>query len=331
MNARENLLRAIRHENPDWVPGYWEAVATIGPPVVERPAGEGHDAFGVHWSYEQAAEGGTYPTHDGHTIRDLARWREQLTVPDVDGLDWSATARAAQGIDRSEHVVQGFVEMGLFERSYLLLGMEAALEAYLIETDAMADLIGAIADYKIALIERLDDEADLDMLWYGDDWGTQDNVFLPVDVWRKTIGLHTRRIYECAQRRGILVNQHSCGWVEPLLDDMVEMGAAMWNPCQPCNDLAALKKRHAGRIAFYGGIDSQFVLARPGVKPGEVRQEVRRRIDEMAWGGGGYVACPSHGVPYKPEILDAMNDEIRTYGREFQRQRNAAITGQVSS
>lgn len=59
-----------------------------------------------------------------------------------------------------------------------------------------------------------------------------------------------------------------------------------------------------------------FVLARPGVTPGEVRSEVRRRVDEMAT-GGGYIAAPSHGVPYKPEIIHAMNDEINKYGRSF--------------
>lgn len=99
-----------------------------------------------------------------------------------------------------------------------------------------------------------------------------------------------------------------------MFGDIVEMGANVWNPCQPCNDLAGLKKRFAGRIAFCGGIDSQFVLDRPGVTVAEVRAEVRRRIDEMA-AGGGYIAGPSHGVPYTPEIIAAMNDEIESYGK----------------
>jgi hypothetical protein len=47
----------------------------------------------------------------------------------------------------------------------------------------------------------------------------------------------------------------------------------------------------------------------------EVRAEVRERIDEMAL-GGGYIAAPSHGVPYDPAPIEAMNDEIETYGRQ---------------
>jgi uroporphyrinogen decarboxylase len=94
---------------------------------------------------------------------------------------------------------------------------------------------------------------------------------------------------------------------------MVDMGAQMWNPCQPCNDLARLKRAYGPRIVFCGGIDSQFVLGRPGVTAEEVRAEVRRRIDELA-DGGGYIAAPSHSVPYDPELLQAMNDEIARYG-----------------
>ena len=92
---------------------------------------------------------------------------------------------------------------------------------------------------------------------------------------------------------GILVNQHSCGKIEAIFGDIVGMGADMWNPCQPCNDLAALKREYGERIAFFGGLDSQFVLDRPGTTPDDIRREVRRRIDELA-SGGGYIAAPSH-------------------------------------
>jgi hypothetical protein len=314
MQAKENLLRVIRHDGPEWVPCGMETVVTIGPPVVERPNAAGHDAFGVQWSFEAGAEGGTFPTHGGHTITDLRRWREQLTLPDLDALDWSAARERAGEVDRGSHLVQAFVEMGLFERSYLLLGMEAALMAYLGEPDLMAELVGAIADYKTGLIERMDDDLDLDILWYGDDWGTQDRLFVPPDTWRAVLLPHTQRIYDCAKRRGILVNQHSCGRIEAVFADMVDMGADIWNPCQPCNDLADLKRRFGGRIAFCGGIDSQFVLNRPGVTTAEVRAEVRLRIDQLA-AGGGYIAAPSHSVPYDPEIVAAMQDEIATHGR----------------
>ena len=313
---KENLLRVIHHDGPEWVPKGMESVVSIGSPVVERPSAAGYDAFGVRWSYEEGAEGGTFPTHDGHTIRDLSRWREEITIPDVDALDWATVAARAAEIDRDAHLVSGFVEMGLFERSYLLLGMREALIAYAAQPDLMSELLGAVADFKIAVIERFDDAAGLDLVWYGDDWGTQDRLFMRPDTWRATIKPHTQRIYDCMKRRGILIEQHSCGLIENVFGDMVEMGADIYNPCQPCNDLAALKRAYGGRIAFCGGIDSQFVLHRPGATAAEVRAEVRRRIDELA-AGGGYIAAPSHSVPYNPVLIEAMDNEIATYGRRY--------------
>jgi uroporphyrinogen-III decarboxylase len=282
--------------------------------VIERPDRADRDAFGVLWAYEEGAEGGTFPAHDGHTITDLAQWRQQITTPDVDAMDWAGLAKTAAGIDRDKSLALGFVEMGLFERSYLLLGMEEALMAYMTQPELMCDLLAALADYKIRLIERFHEVARLDIIWYGDDWGNQRSLFVPPATWRRVIRPHTQRIYDCAKGMGILIDQHSCGKIDEIFGDLVEMGATCWNPCQPCNDLAGLKSKYGGRIAFSGGIDSQFVLHRPGVTPADVRAEVRKRIDEMA-AGGGYIATPSHSVPYNKAIVEAMEDEIRTYGR----------------
>lgn len=314
MNAKENLLRAIRHDGPQWVPNGMEAVVMIGAPVIERPWCADKDAFGVLWALEEGAQGGTFPAHGGHPVTKLGDWREQAPMPDVEQLDWEVVRMQANPVNRTESLVCGFVEMGLFERSYLLLGMEEALMAYVSEPDVMMELVSAVADYKIRLIERFDDVADLDMVWYGDDWGTQNGLFLPPDTWRRIIRPHTQRIYDCMKARGIIINQHSCGKIDDIFPDLVAMGADIWNPCQPCNDLASFKKRFAGKIAFCGGIDSQFVLDKPNVTTGEVRAEVRKRIDELA-AGGGYIAGPSHGVPYKKELIDAMNDEIAVYGK----------------
>ena len=74
LSPKENLLRAIHHDNPEWVPNGLESVVMLRPPVVERPRTAGFDSFGVRWEHNDAAEGGTYPAHDGRTITDIARW-----------------------------------------------------------------------------------------------------------------------------------------------------------------------------------------------------------------------------------------------------------------
>lgn len=314
MTPKENFLRAIYRRSPEWVPNGYESVVTIHPPVDERPVKAGPDCFGCIWALEEEAEGGTFPDAHGAVLDSLENWREKLVVPDIDSLDWSETRRQAESVDRSRYLISVFVHMGLFERSYLLLGMENALVAYITQTDEMRALLHEIADYKIRLIERLYEETHMDMIWYGDDWGTQRNSFLPPDIWRKTVGAETKRIYDWLKAHGVFITQHSCGKIDSIFGDIVEMGAQMFNPCQPCNDLRGMKEKYGDRISFYGGIDSQFVLGRPGVTPEEVDAEVKLRMDEMK-GEGGYVAGPSQGVPYDPVIINAMNEAIKKYGR----------------
>jgi len=316
MLPKENLLRSIKRNNPDWVPNGMESQISIASPVVERPAEAGFDAFGVHWSMEVGAEGGTYPTVRGNTINDIEKWKEQIHIPDISKLDWTVIKEQVSKIDRENFLISGDVNMGLFERSYLLFGMEEALMLYLTEPDLMVEVITAIADYKIQLIKSFHEVAKLDIVCYGDDWGMQNNLFLSPDIWRKIIKPQTQRIYDCMKQLGIIINQHSCGKIESIFSDFVEMGPDIWNPCQPCNDLAMLKREFGSRISFCGGIDSQFILAKPGVTAEEVRNEVRKCIDEMAE-NGGYIAAPSQGVPYDEDILFAMNDEIYTYGRAY--------------
>ena len=96
MQAKENLLRVVHHDNPRWVPNGMEAVVTIGAPVVERPGQAGKDAFDVAWSLKAGAQGGTFPTPGGNTITDLMCRREQITVPNLDEIDWAPVKEALQ-------------------------------------------------------------------------------------------------------------------------------------------------------------------------------------------------------------------------------------------
>jgi len=314
MNPKENYLRAIRHGDPEWIPYEYEAVHMVTPPVCERPAHAGSDDFGCQWLLDDAP-GGTYPAVDRPVITDLARWKEQLKLPDVHAYDWSLTREAAAKVDRSQRLVMGFIEMGIFERLYLLLGMEEALMAFYTDENLIYDLAGAIADYKIEFLKKYQEEVHMDLLWYGDDWGTQSNLFISPEKWRKIIRPHTQRIYDCAKSLGIIINQHSCGKIDSIVGDLVEMGADMWNPCQPCNDLAGLKKAYGHTLCFMGGVDSQFVLDNPLSTAADVEAEVKRRIDEMGTPDGGYIIAPSHSVPYDPAKLEAMQRTIRQYGR----------------
>ncbi len=81
------------------------------------------------------------------------------------------------------------------------------------------------------------------------------------------------------------------------------------------DDTAELKRIFGDRLTFWGGgCDTQHVL--PHGTTEDVRREVRRRIADLA-PGGGFVFSPVHniqaGVP--PENIVAMYDELGQWDR----------------
>ena len=121
MTIKENYLRAIRNQSPDWVPKNGEAVKTIMPPICERPNSAGKDVFGCEWALNVKAEGGTYPAERNFVLTDITNWRKQVILPDVEAYDWKKAREEAEAIDRKKYLVGGFIEMGIFERIYLLI------------------------------------------------------------------------------------------------------------------------------------------------------------------------------------------------------------------
>jgi uroporphyrinogen decarboxylase len=95
------------------------------------------------------------------------------------------------------------------------------------------------------------------------------------------------------------------------------MGVDIINPIQVSAkdmDTARLKKEFGNEIVFWGGgCDTQNVL--PYGTPEDVREEVKRRVNDLA-PGGGFVFAQVHniqpGVP--PENIEAMFEAAREFG-----------------
>jgi uroporphyrinogen decarboxylase len=208
-------------------------------------------------------------------------------------------------------MLMGRVGETLFERAWMLMGMEGLMVAFYESPDRLKELFARVAAVRAKMVAR-HIAAGCEAVIFADDYGGQDGMLISPASWREFIKPHLAALYRQAKDAGLMVVQHSCGCNGPILGDLVEMGLDVWHPCQPTsNDLAALKQKFAGRLTFYGAINS-YVLDRGS--PDDVRAEVRLRIRQLA-AGGGFIAAPSHGVPYRQENLDAMADEVARAGR----------------
>ena len=225
------------------------ALALLAVPVRERPMfGSGYDVFGVHWTATKGVSHytiGQKPIYD-----DIEEWREQVRFPNIEKFEWDQMKAEAENVDRDEKLVGVVLYSGPFERATELTSFEDCLINLITDPENFADLIGAIADYKIAIIEKVWELAQPDIFLIHDDWGTMKSTFMSPALWRKVIRPHTQRIYDVIHAHGAVVVQHSCGAITPLVGDMVEMGADAWDGQPECNDYPALIEQYGDRIVF---------------------------------------------------------------------------------
>ncbi|MHC4284809.1 MAG: uroporphyrinogen decarboxylase family protein [Planctomycetota bacterium] len=95
------------------------------------------------------------------------------------------------------------------------------------------------------------------------------------------------------RQAGKYVIIHSCGKVDELFDDLIEIGLNCFNPFQPeVMDVFELMKRYKGRLAFHGGLSTQRILPYGSV------EDVKKKTADLleAGTGGGYVFAPAHAV-----------------------------------
>lgn len=158
----------------------------------------------------------------------------------------------------------------------------------------------------------------------GEDFGVQGGLLISPKMFRTMVKPILKDIYLTVKERladmgnyDCKLMMHSCGGIEPLIEDFIEMGVDVLDPVQTrakrMNALH-LKQTYGDRISFHGGIDTQGILPFGTVE--EVIEETKRKLECFA-PGGGYILCPTHNVlPDVPgKNVVAMVRTGREYGR----------------
>jgi uroporphyrinogen decarboxylase len=184
------------------------------------------------------------------------------------------------------------IGFALFERAWTLRGLENLYMDIVENPEFVHQLLEAIADYDIAQAKKAL-EHDIDAVYFGDDWGQQKGLLMGYDLWKEFIYPRLKRMYGAVKAAGRQVFIHSCGDVDELFPDLIELGVDVFNPFQPeVMDVAAIMNAYRGRLAFWGGISTQRTL--PHGSPADVRAEALRAV-EMGR-AGGYIFSPSHAL-----------------------------------
>jgi uroporphyrinogen decarboxylase len=157
---------------------------------------------------------------------------------------------------------------------------------------------------------------EIDVMFFADDLGAQHGLIVSRDLYLKYIKPRHRKFVQALRDLSpAIIAFHSCGSVADLIEDFIEIGVQCLNPVQTSAAgmvPAELKQKYGGRMAFWGGTDSQQTV--PRGTPDEVRRMVERLVEDLG-GGGGLVFANGHNIqPDVPvENVLAMFEHARAY------------------
>lgn len=283
-------------------------------PTVKLDNGNVRDEWGLEYKtvglYSEAV---IRPLAQCETIEDLNRY----VFPDpLDQGRWEF-AEQTVALYKNEYGIIGDLEACIFELAWNLVGLEKFVMDLATEEDYIPVLLDKISDYSTQCGLKMIDLG-VDMIWTGDDMGTQKGMMISPDMWREYFKPRMKKMFNTFKQRkpDIKIAYHSCGAIAPIIPELIEIGLDVLNPLQPMAagmELSNLYHQYADKLLFFGAIDVQGVL--PNGSPEDVENEVIRCL-KATNGGRKYIIAPAHNMqPDTPvENVYAFFDAVKKHG-----------------
>jgi uroporphyrinogen decarboxylase len=255
------------------------------------------DEWGVGWTvhpYQTPFGLGHYTEITTHPLADddaISRYHP----PDPNRLELYTDADQVIRDFKDEYWIVGVTVTTIFETAWALRGLEQMMIDMVVDPDLANHILDIPYDYHLMAAKRLV-EMGVDMIWTGDDVGSQQGMLFSPKMWRKYFKWRMANLISelKAVNPDVKVAYHSDGDVGRIIPELIEIGLDLLNPIQPaCMDPAGIKEKYGDRLCFWGTIDEQHTL--PFGTPADVEAEVLRRLQTVGK-GGGLILAPTHHV-----------------------------------
>ena len=291
-NDDEGLCQALQIDFRVTYPPY------IGPQRHASLPGISIDEWGIHRRWIEHATGGYWDYCDwplaAATLEEIEKW----PLPSPDDYDYKVVSAFAK-----QHAQYGVMFGGpgcgdIINSISMLRSMEQVLIDLALAEPAGLRLIDRKLDVQLEILRRGLEagRGAIDVLWLGEDLGTQRGPTISLDLFREQLRPRLQRFVDLGKEWKIPVLMHSCGSSSWAFDDFAEMGIAAVDTLQPeAKDMAPayLKQRYGNRLAFHGMISTAGAVATGTVA--EVEQNCREVLATML-PSGGYAFAPTHSL-----------------------------------
>lgn len=319
MNAKENALRIINFNNPERI--------TAGPPVYtlcyhgcnhegfeegecgdSSPVGtEWQDIWGTRW---HKIHEGVMGLPKGYPLADIERLKNYKWPNPNDERICKKIYEMAELFNENDTFLGGSHRDTLWEKAYMLVGMENMSMYFLTEPEFAKEVLHRIMDFQLGIAQHYV-RLGIEFASLGDDLGTQIGALLGPKVLNEFLVPEYKRLFDFYKEKNVLIGFHSCGNIESVIETFIELGVDVLNPIQAtANSLDYIRAITDGKIALQGGISSAIVMEGPIDR---IINEVRKRMYQLGK-KGGYFCCPDQGMPFPKEHIEVVYQAIDKFG-----------------
>ena len=244
------------------------------------------------------------PLENAKTIEEIDAGKpfyKTFDWPDYLDKSFAGLRRSAKSLrENSEHAIVGNLWLHLLAGGQLLRGFENFMVDLMVEKEMAHRLLENLMEVYLKRIDNFIEAVGdyIDIIFLNEDLGTQSAPQLSLELYKEMIKPYQKRLIEHIKKRSNKpVLLHSCGAIYDFIPDLIEIGVDALNPIQVSAvgmDTKKLKREFGKDITFWGGgCDTQEVLVK--ATPEEVKDEVCRRVEDLAH-GGGFVFCQVHNI-----------------------------------
>lgn len=283
------------------------------------------DEWGIEWN--MPVENGHYFDMIKRPLADAEALEDILNFPWPNPMDEARYSTLKQRADKfvyedKKAYILGRQYAGIWETALWMCGFEKFFCDMMLNEEFAHKLMDKITELKMQYWGKALEAVGENVLVVSeaDDLASQNSLLCSEELYKKVVHPYHKKLFDFIKKKAknkVYIFYHTCGAVKPMIPYLIDEGVDILNPIQvnaKDMDTKVLKKEFGKDITFWGGgIDTQFVL--PFGTTQQVRDEVKRRIEELA-PGGGFIFNPVHNVQgdVPPQNYMAMWETLQEYG-----------------
>ncbi|MFA6185764.1 MAG: uroporphyrinogen decarboxylase family protein [Phycisphaerae bacterium] len=248
------------------------------------------------------------------TLEDVEAW----PLPNPDDFDYDGLIQQCEKYAKY-CVIFGSPSMAeVLNSTSCLRTMEQVLVDLITDDEVGLRLIDRKNEATYGIMERVLEKVGdrIDLIWTGEDLGTQHSPIISKELFRKHFRPRHQKYIDLAKKYNIPVMIHSCGSSSWAFNDFIDMGIRVVDTLQPeARDMAPcyLKQNFGDKLSFHGCISTAGPLAYGSVD--DVVKNVQDTLNVMM-PNGGYVMAPTHQIQDNNPVenIVAAYETVRKYG-----------------